>query len=340
MTGSSPYQGAILEHFRRPRNYGPLPNATAEAEGSNPLCGDRVRIAIAFDVSHQRVADARFTANACAICIASASLLTECIRGIPLQDARALTDDTILAQLGVDIPAARRRCALLPLEAMRRALSAGAVAGAEVVALLLAAGSARRFGGEQKLLAPVADPEGRTMPLVRQSAIRLREAGVERMIVVLGRESERVRESLAGVDLEFITNESFAVGMSTSIATGVRAVLQKWPHARGVLIALGDQPLWDARIVSTLVETFAASRMRIVAPRYRGARGNPVIFARELADELLAIDGDQGARDVIEREAGRVQYVDFDSSAPVDIDTPTDLERLSESLRAPEDRPE
>lgn len=340
MTGSGPYQGAILEHFRRPRNYGPLPNATAEAEGSNPLCGDRVRIAIALDASRQRVADARFTANACAICIAAASLLTECIRGIPLPDASALTEDTLLAQLGGDIPAARRRCALLPLEAMRRALSAGAVAGGSVVALLLAAGTARRFGGEHKLLVPVADPDHRIMPLVRQSALRLREAGVEQVLVVLGREGERVRESLAGVDLAFVTNESFAVGMSTSIAMGVRAVLQKWPHARGILIALADQPLWEARIVSTLVDTFAASPRPIVAPRYRGARGNPVIFARELADELLAIEGDQGAREVIDREPGRVEYVDFDSSAPTDIDTPSDLERLSSSLRAHENAPE
>ena len=61
---ASPYGGAVLEHFRRPRNYGALPNATVEAEDANPLCGDRIRLAIVMDAKHERIEEARFTANA------------------------------------------------------------------------------------------------------------------------------------------------------------------------------------------------------------------------------------------------------------------------------------
>jgi nitrogen fixation NifU-like protein len=118
-----PYGTAIAEHFRRPRNYGPLPNASASAEGVNPLCGDRVRVAILFDGAGTTIAEARFTANACAICVASASLLTERLRGLSRDGAAQLSDDDVLATLGSGVPAARRRCATLPLEALRRAVA-------------------------------------------------------------------------------------------------------------------------------------------------------------------------------------------------------------------------
>ena len=116
-----PYSTAIAEHFRRPRNYGPLPNATAYAEGVNPLCGDRVRVAILVD-AEGAIADARFTANACAICVASASLLTERLRGMSRDDASRLTDEDALMMLGGGVPPARKRCGTLPVEALRRAV--------------------------------------------------------------------------------------------------------------------------------------------------------------------------------------------------------------------------
>lgn len=122
MQAGAPYGSTVAEHFRRPRNYGPLPNATASAEGINPLCGDRVRVALLLEDAG-RITEARFTANACAICVAAASLLTEHLRGMPTDRARGLSDDEALAFVGGAVPAARRRCATLPLEALRRALA-------------------------------------------------------------------------------------------------------------------------------------------------------------------------------------------------------------------------
>ena len=116
-----PYGSAITEHFRRPRNYGPLPNATAVAECVNPLCGDRVRLAILIDSG--AVADARFTANACAICIAAASLLTERLRGMSTVDVARIGNADVLSLLESSVPSARRRCSTLPLEALHRALA-------------------------------------------------------------------------------------------------------------------------------------------------------------------------------------------------------------------------
>ena len=118
--GAGPYSGVIAEHFRRPRNQGPLPGASAEAEVVNPLCGDRIRVAVI--VASGSIADARFVANACAICIAAASLLTEYVRGMPPNDAARLGDESVLALIGA-VPPGRTRCATLPAEALRRALA-------------------------------------------------------------------------------------------------------------------------------------------------------------------------------------------------------------------------
>jgi nitrogen fixation protein NifU and related proteins len=117
----SPYGATIMEHFRRPRNQGTLPAADASREGANPLCGDRVRIELAVRDGH--VADARFTANACAISVAAASLLTERVRGMAMTDVTAIQDDEVLDALGGEVPPTRRACAVLPLTTMRAALA-------------------------------------------------------------------------------------------------------------------------------------------------------------------------------------------------------------------------
>jgi nitrogen fixation NifU-like protein len=117
----APYGATVMEHFRRPRNQGPLARPDAVREGSNPLCGDRVRIELAVDDGS--VTEARFTANACAISVAAASLLTERVRGMATSAVQAITDDEICAALGGEIPAARRACAVLPLTTMRAALA-------------------------------------------------------------------------------------------------------------------------------------------------------------------------------------------------------------------------
>lgn len=123
MTGgrAEPYGNIIAEHFRRPRNQGPLPDATASAEAVNPLCGDRIRFAVL--VEGGSITEARFVANACAICIATASLLTEHVRGLSPNEVTRLGDESVLALVG-GVPAGRVRCATLPIEALRRALAA------------------------------------------------------------------------------------------------------------------------------------------------------------------------------------------------------------------------
>jgi nitrogen fixation NifU-like protein len=114
------YRAIVLEHFRHPRNRAALPDANRAAEGANPLCGDRIRVQLR--VVDDTIADARFTADACALCIATASLLTEYVRGMPAARATAVDQSWIRAALGGDPPPGRTRCAMLPVDTLRRAV--------------------------------------------------------------------------------------------------------------------------------------------------------------------------------------------------------------------------
>jgi len=115
------YRSVVLEHFRRPRNRGPLADASASAEGANPLCGDRVRVELRADDGV--VSEARFTADACALCVASASLVTDRARGMTVSDAARIDAAWLFASLQGEPPLARRKCATLPLDTLQRAIA-------------------------------------------------------------------------------------------------------------------------------------------------------------------------------------------------------------------------
>lgn len=114
------FRAAVLEHFRRPRNRHPLEGANVDAEGANPLCGDRIRIQLR--VEDGVIREAAFTADACAICIAAASVLTELVRGMSRADAQGVDVARIHQALDGAPPTAREKCAALPLVTLHRAL--------------------------------------------------------------------------------------------------------------------------------------------------------------------------------------------------------------------------
>jgi nitrogen fixation protein NifU and related proteins len=116
------YSRTVLEHFRRPHNRGPLADPDIAHEGVNPLCGDRLRLQLRLD--GDVIAEARFVGDACAITIAAASLFTEMIHGLSLEDAIGLDDERLVAALEADIRPGRRGCALLPLAVLRAGVEA------------------------------------------------------------------------------------------------------------------------------------------------------------------------------------------------------------------------
>jgi molybdenum cofactor cytidylyltransferase len=187
--------------------------------------------------------------------------------------------------------------------------------------ILLAAGGARRFRS-QKLVAAY-----RGQPLVRHAATALRSA-VDELIVVVGSEAESLREAVAGVDARIVENVDWALGLSTSIRRGVDAAGER---CDAVVIGVGDQPGLDAGMVRRVIDRWRESGRPIVSASYRGQRGHPVLFAREVFPELLRLEGDAGARLLIEQSAERVEYVEMGCEMPADVDTVEQLKRLLSS---------
>ena len=111
------YRDYILDHYKNPRNYGELPGATHRHHDTNPLCGDEITVFLL--VEGDRVQDVRFTGRGCAISQASASMLTEEVKGKTLEELRALDRDHVLGNLGITISPARVKCALLGLMALK-----------------------------------------------------------------------------------------------------------------------------------------------------------------------------------------------------------------------------
>jgi molybdenum cofactor cytidylyltransferase len=201
-----------------------------------------------------------------------------------------------------------------------------------IVGVLLAAGRSSRFGGAQKLVAML---DGQ--PIVRRSAELLLQSGVDRVVVVLGSDADAVRAALAGLPVALVRNEAFADGMSGSLREGLLAAESLGSAAgesvEAVLVALGDQPTMDSQVARAVLERFRqrgrdGATARIVAARYDGERGHPVLFARPVFPELLELDGDRGAREVIARDALRVSYVEVAGAPPPDVDSVADLESL------------
>ncbi len=187
-----------------------------------------------------------------------------------------------------------------------------------IIGVLLAAGGARRFRS-QKLVALF-----RGVPVVRHSAAALGGA-TDALVVVVGSDAEAVGGALDGTGARIVKNPDWELGLATSIAAGIGALPAECEAA---VIAVGDQPELDPFVVRAVVSRWRETGKPIVSASYRGVRAHPVLFARSVFPELMALHGDAGARLLIERTRERVTYVQVDSPVPADVDTSGELEAL------------
>jgi molybdenum cofactor cytidylyltransferase len=188
------------------------------------------------------------------------------------------------------------------------------------VAVVLAAGLSRRMG-RPKLLLEVAGK-----PIIRHVVERVISSGIGQVLVVAPPEHEALARALDGLPVRFAVNPAPESGQGSSVVVGVKALASGTTAA---LIALGDQPDVPVEVILTLLEALKKPGKSIAAPRYADGLGNPVLFAASVFPELLVLEGDRGARAVVERDPSRLAVVVIASPMPRDIDTPEDYERLS-----------
>ncbi|GAC1041017.1 NTP transferase domain-containing protein [Rhizobium sp. No.120] len=187
-----------------------------------------------------------------------------------------------------------------------------------VAIVLLAAGKASRMGegGAHKLLA-----EFDGIPLVRRSALTALASGASDVVAVTGHRRDDIEAALHGLAVEPVFNPDYASGMASSLVAGVgtRAV-QK---ADGVVVMLADMPGLTGNDLRTLISAFlGANGQAIVRAVSGGKRGNPVILPRSVLNAVMRLEGDVGARHIIETSGLPVIDVEIGEAAHLDVDTP------------------
>lgn len=179
--------------------------------------------------------------------------------------------------------------------------------------IVLAAGMSRRLGRPKQLL----DVGGK--PLIRHVVERCLRSNLDSVWVVLGHEADVVRDALAELDVRFVVNPAYATGQASSLVAGLDAASD---GADAVVVALGDQPFIEPRVIDGLIAVRRSQGAAIAMAGYGDDRGHPVLFGGELFTELHDIIGDQGGREVIRRHLSQVVPVPANSSVvPLDVDT-------------------
>ena len=184
-----------------------------------------------------------------------------------------------------------------------------------IAGVVLAAGMSTRMG-KNKLVLPL---DGK--PLIRHPVEAALEAGLDPVIVVTGHDAAATEKCLAGLDVAFVRNDSFAEGLSTSLRTGIRAVPS---DCDGAMVLLGDMPEISAGLIARVASAFDPGQGRtICAAMFQGERGHPVLWGRPLFAEIEQLRGDAGARALMERHADMMCDVEAGDDAPlIDLDTP------------------
>jgi molybdenum cofactor cytidylyltransferase len=198
--------------------------------------------------------------------------------------------------------------------------------GRAIAAVVLAAGRSSRMGGPNKLLAEIGGK-----PLVRIVLDAVLASRARPVVVVTGHQRDKVEAALAGLSVKFVHNPHFADGLGTSLKAGIAALPA---DADGAIVCLGDMPQVDAALIDRLIGAFDPDHgALVVLPTIDGKRGNPVVWSRRFFPDLMAVEGDVGARYLIGRYTEAVAEVPLTGTAALtDVDTPEALEAVRAEL--------
>ncbi|MDH4249247.1 MAG: nucleotidyltransferase family protein [Deltaproteobacteria bacterium] len=196
-----------------------------------------------------------------------------------------------------------------------------------ISAILLAAGQSTRMGSENKLLMRIG---GRT--LIERMVDVVTASDIAETILVLGHQAGRVRPLVEAKPVRIVENLDYAEGMGSSFQAGLQAVS---PEASAVMICLTDQPLLETEDVNHLIHAFQAQQEKSMAvPRFKGQRGNPVLFSTRYRAEVMATRGPvAGCRGIIQKYPEAVLAVEMNNDHILwDMDTPADYEAIQKKL--------
>lgn len=188
--------------------------------------------------------------------------------------------------------------------------------------ILLAAGASVRLGRPKQLLTY----QGST--LLHHSLNTALTSNVQSVVVVLGAHSNKIEKELKNTTAHIVVNADWQEGMASSIRCGVKAFIEKWPAAEGLLLMVCDQPFVKTHLLNELITVHQKTGKQIVACSYKGTFGPPTFFHRSFFEELLCLKGDIGARSIVNQHIDMTEIITFPEGS-FDVDTDADYERLT-----------
>lgn len=199
-------------------------------------------------------------------------------------------------------------------------------ASVRVVAIVLAAGRSSCMGGPNKLMALFGD-----RPLIHRMVERAMKSHASATVVVTGHQAERIEAALGGLDVKIVHNPDFANGLASSLKAGIAALPA---DIAGALIVLGDMPGVAAEDLDRMIDAFRAAGGRpVVRATHDGRRGNPVLLPRSLFPAVAGLQGDTGARHIVEAEGADAIDVEIGAGAAIDVDTRDAMENAGGVLQ-------
>ncbi len=196
----------------------------------------------------------------------------------------------------------------------------------EIGIIILAAGSSSRLGEPKQLM----EFDGQTL-LARTIQVAI-DSKYHLISIVLGANSEIILNNIKNFPVQICFNDDWQSGMSSSLQIGLQNLLKKNPKLRAIVVLLCDQPLIETKHIIRLIQKFKETNKPIIATQYRKTSGVPALFANKVFDKLMLIQGDKGARKIIEDFPELVETIKI-PEADFDIDTAEDVGKLREYFK-------
>ena len=189
-----------------------------------------------------------------------------------------------------------------------------------ISAILLAAGESSRMEGENKLVKEING-----IPLIKHSVKNILFSSIDELIVVLGYQKEIIEKLIDKHEkIKFVFNKDFESGMASSIKTGLNHLSN---NTEAFFICLGDMPMVNSNIYNQLIKS--RNQKDIIVPTYKGQQGNPVLFDNSIKDKVLNINGDVGAKKILELNKAKILNLEInDQSIARGFNTQDDFSSL------------
>jgi len=190
-----------------------------------------------------------------------------------------------------------------------------------ISSILLAAGQSKRMSGENKLIKSV-----KGIPLIKCALNNILKSHVNEIIIVLGYQNETIEKLINKTSrIKFVFNSNFESGMASSIKKGIKKLSKK---TDSFFISLGDMPSINYDTYNQLIK--CNKNKKAIVPMFKGQQGNPVLFPKSFEEKLLSIQGDSGAKKILEINKKEVLYLEINDPGIIrDLDVPNDFNNLS-----------